>query len=83
MQLQKWEVIIQQIVAESTHDPRESIQKKVLREWRMKLDQEPHSLQIHQIDQIVRAVRDRLKKDSPPANNGPALEIFAFSKVQA
>ena len=62
MRLQDWEVTIQEIVDECNH-----VQKgadKVLTKWRAKLEQEPTLLQPFQIDEIVRAVRQRLGVNS-------------------
>ena len=52
--------IVQQIVEESNHEPKESGKSRVLMEWRAKLEKEPPHLQLHQIDEIVREVRRRL-----------------------
>jgi len=60
MKLQDWEASIQQMIADSNQQPRESGQSRVLMEWRAKLAQEPHLLQPFQIDEIVREVRRRL-----------------------
>jgi hypothetical protein len=60
MNLQAWEATIQQIAAESNHEPKESGKHRVLTAWRAKLEKEPNSLALFQIDQIVREVRKRL-----------------------
>lgn len=60
MRLKDWEITIQQMIAESNHEPKESDKQKSLRDWRAKLAQEPHLLQPFQIDQLVREVRKRL-----------------------
>ena len=60
MNLNAWETTIQQIVSESSSEPRESGKQKILSAWRVKLDKEPTSLLPFQIDEIVRAVRGRL-----------------------
>ena len=60
MKLNDWDVIIQQMVTESVHEPRESGKQKNLMGWRTKLEQEPHRLKPFQIDEIVRQVRKRL-----------------------
>jgi hypothetical protein len=58
--LNAWEATIQQIVAESNHEPKEAGKQKVLTNWRAKLEKEPTSLRPFQIDEIVREVRKRL-----------------------
>ena len=60
MKLQKWEEIIQQIISESNHEPKESGKYRVLMEWRAKLAKDPHLMQLFQIDEIVREVQRRL-----------------------
>ena len=60
MAVKKWEEIIQQIVVESNHEPKESGKQRLLVGWRAKLEQEPPHLPPHQIDEIVREVRRRL-----------------------
>ncbi|MDA0835641.1 MAG: hypothetical protein O2955_14445 [Planctomycetota bacterium] len=60
MSLKKWETIIQQIIDESNHEPKESGKQRLLVEWRAKLEKEPPHLPLHQIDEIVREVRQRL-----------------------
>ena len=65
MNLQTWEATIQQIAAESNHEPKESGKHKVLTAWRAKLEKEPTSLPPFRIDEIVREVRKRLTKASP------------------
>ena len=60
MSLKKWETIIQQIIDESNHEPNESGKQRLLVEWRAKLEKEPPHLPLHQIDEIVREVRQRL-----------------------
>jgi len=59
MNLKAWEATIQQIVAESNHEPREANKQRILSAWRAKLEKEPTSLLPFQIDQIVREVRTR------------------------
>lgn len=56
----KWTEIIQLIVRDSNHEPKESGKHKVLMDWRAKLAKEPHFLQLYQIDEIVREVRRSL-----------------------
>ena len=58
MDVQEWEVTIQEIVDECNHDQKGA--GKVLIAWRAKLEQKPTRLQPFQIDEIVRAVRLRL-----------------------
>jgi hypothetical protein len=60
MNLSVWEPTIQQIVAESSCEPKESGKQRILTSWRVRLEQEPTSLLPFQIDEIVRAVRGRL-----------------------
>ena len=60
VRIKDWEVTIQQMIVESNHESKESGKQKGLRDWRVKLAQEPHLLQPFQIDQIVREVRKRL-----------------------
>jgi hypothetical protein len=64
MNLRDWEPTISQIVRETSHEPKESGQHKVLAAWRAKLKEEPTSLPVFQIDEIVREVRKRLTKVS-------------------
>ena len=59
MRLQEWEVTIQEIIDECNHEEKGA--DKVLMEWRAKLEKEPTLLRPFQIDEIVRAVRDRLE----------------------
>ena len=62
MQLKEREAIIQKIVEESNQASKEAGKQRVLVEWRAKLEKEPILLSLHQIDEIVRAVRERLIK---------------------
>jgi hypothetical protein len=55
------ETIIQQIVDQSNHEPREAGKRRLLKGWRAKLEKEPPQLSLHQIDEIVREVRRRLE----------------------
>ena len=64
MQLKEREAIIQKIVEESNQASKEAGKRRVLVEWRAKLEKEPILLPLHQIDEIVRAVRERLIKPS-------------------
>jgi len=61
MQLKDREAIIQKIVEESNQASKEAGKQRVLVEWRAKLEKEPTLFTLHQIDEIVRAVRERLK----------------------
>jgi hypothetical protein len=56
----EWEAIIQKIVDESNHEPKEVGKHRLLVQWRAKLEKEPPHLPLHHIDQIVREVRRRL-----------------------
>ncbi len=60
--LKEWEVTIQDIIDECNHEQKGT--DKVLMEWRAKLEKEPILLKPFQIDEIVRAVRDRLSNAS-------------------
>lgn len=60
MNLHAWAATIQQIVADSNHEPKEADQQRILFAWRTKLEKEPTSLLPFQIDQIVREVRKQL-----------------------
>ena len=64
MQLKEREAIIQKIVEESNQASKEAGKQRVLVEWRAKLEKEPILFTPHQIDEIVRAVRERLIKAS-------------------
>lgn len=59
MNRNSWEVIIQEILEKFSRQTKEPGQYRVLVEWRAKLAQEPHFLQPHQVDEIVREVRKR------------------------
>jgi hypothetical protein len=60
MDLTNWEATIQQFVDESNQQPTEGGKHKVLIAWRAKLEEEPTSLPLYEIDKIVREVRKRL-----------------------
>lgn len=60
MVLKKWEAIVQQIVNESNLEPKEAGKQRLLVGWRAKLEKEPPHVPLHQIDEIVREVRQRL-----------------------
>ena len=64
MQIKDREAIIQKIVEESNQATKEAGKQRVLVEWRAKLEKEPFHLKLHQIAEIVRAVRERLIKAS-------------------
>ena len=59
MRLEEWEETIQTIIDECNQEQERA--DRVLMEWRAKLEKEPTLLRPFQIDEIVRAVRDRLK----------------------
>ncbi len=59
MILKEWEPIIQQFVDQSNHELKDAGKRRVLVEWRAKLNTEPFHLPPHQIDEIVREVRRR------------------------
>lgn len=69
MPLKKWETIIQQIVDDSNHEPKEAGNQRLLVGWLAKLEKEPPHLRLHQIDEIVREVRRRLTPGSNSAGN--------------
>jgi len=80
MKLRDWEPTVRQITEESNQEPKESGKSKVLMTWRAKLAQEPHLLQLYEIDEIVRAVRKRLTSDSTqPSSPSPAPLTLAAS----
>ena len=60
MDINQWEPIIQKIVDESHHELNAARKRKLLTEWRRKLEKEPTRLRPFQIDEIVREVRQRL-----------------------
>lgn len=60
MNLKAWEATIQQIADESNHERKETGKYRILIAWRRKLEREPNTLSLHQIDEIVREVRKRL-----------------------
>jgi hypothetical protein len=60
MNLKDWDATIKQIMAEIDQEPSKSRKHKVLFAWRVRLEEEPTSLQPFQIDEIVREVRKRL-----------------------
>ncbi len=64
MQPKECEAIIQKIIEESNQASKEAGKHRVLVEWRAKLEKEPFLLKLHQIDEIVRAVRERFIKAS-------------------
>jgi hypothetical protein len=64
MNLHAWEATIQQIAAESNHEPKESGKHRVLTAWRTKLEKGQNAMPLFQIDEIVREVRKRLTKVS-------------------
>ena len=58
--LDDWEATIEGIVNEMNQSP-QSGKRKVLTNWRERLEEKPTRLQPFQIDMIVREVRSRLK----------------------
>ena len=60
MAVKEREAIIQKIVEETNHEPKEAGKHRVLVEWRARLEKEPPQLAPYQIDEIVREVRQRL-----------------------
>ena len=58
LRLEEWEVTIQNITDECNHEKKKTT--AILKEWRAKLEKEPTLLKPFQIDEIMRAVRDRL-----------------------
>lgn len=64
MQRKEREAIIQRIVEEFNRASKEAGKQRVLVEWRAKLEKEPILLSLHQIDEIVRAARERFIKAS-------------------
>ena len=62
MDLQKWEVTIQEIVRECNHVQNEMSDDRIFMKWRAKLEKEPTLLEPFQIDEIIREVRQRLSK---------------------
>ena len=59
MNLQVWEPTIQMALDAFLSAPNEPGKQRVLKEWRAKIEREPHKLQAFQIDEIVREVRRR------------------------
>ena len=62
MRLEEWEVTMQTMVDECNQE--QMRMNNVLMEWRVKLEKEPTLLKPFEIDQIVRAVRQRLSNAS-------------------
>ena len=62
MRLEEWEVTMQTMVDECNQE--QTKLDRVLKEWRVKLEKEPTLLKPFEIDQIVRAVRQRLSNAS-------------------
>ncbi len=81
MKLKDWEVTIQQMIAEFNFEPKESGKQRILMGWREKLAKGPHLLQLFQIDEIVREVRNRLKSGSqqPSSNSQTSLATATSS----
>jgi hypothetical protein len=73
MKLPGCEATIQQMLEGFHLEPKESGKHKLLMDWRAKLAKEPHNLQLFQIDEIVRELRNRLKSNSAqPHQPAPA-----------
>lgn len=62
MRLQDWEGTVLAIIAECGY--KENRVDRILMAWRAKLEKEPTLLRPHQIDEIIREVRQRLKNPS-------------------
>ena len=62
LRLEEWEVTIQKMIDECNHHQKRP--DGILKEWRVKLEKEPTLLKPSQIDEIIRAVRDRLNNAS-------------------
>ena len=62
LRLEEWEATIQKMVDECNHSQKRP--DGILMEWRVKLEKEPTLLKPSQIDEIVRAARDRLNNAS-------------------
>ena len=62
MRLVEWEVTIQKMVDECNQEQERA--DRVLVKWRAKLEKEPTLLRPFEIDEIVRAVRQRLGTES-------------------
>ena len=60
MRVQDWEATIQKIFDELNHDQKDAGRRRVVTDWRAKLENAPILLQPFQIDQIMREVRRRL-----------------------
>ena len=65
MNLHAWESTIQQIADDLSLAPQEPIQQRIIKGWRAKLKEEPASLPLFQIDEIVRQARKRMTVASP------------------
>ena len=75
MKMKDWEVTILRIIEESNLEPKESGKQKILMSWREKLAKDPHSLQLFQIDEIVREVRNRLKSGLQQSLNASSVTV--------
>lgn len=84
MKPQRWNEIVQLIVRDSNHEPKESGKHKALMDWRVKLEKEPYLLQLYQIDEIVREVRGHLLDVRPHQSNvSSAQRTAAASAIPA
>ena len=81
MQLKEREAIIQKIVEESNQASKEAGKQRVLVEWRAKLEKEPILFTLYQIDEIVRAVRERLRKSSRRSSKPPTCVSSESSRT--
>ena len=62
LRLEEWEETIQKMIDECNHSQKRP--DGILKEWRVKLEKEPTLLKPSQIDEIIRAVRDRLSNSN-------------------
>ena len=62
MRLQDWEGTVHEIIVECGQEQNKT--DRILLAWRAKLEKEPTLLHPHQIDEIIREVRQRLKNPS-------------------
>lgn len=65
MNLHAWEPTIQQFADDLSLAPLEATQQRIIKHWRAKLKEEPASLPLFQIDEIVRQARKRMTVASP------------------
>jgi coproporphyrinogen III oxidase-like Fe-S oxidoreductase len=60
MRLQDWDVTVQNIIDELNHERKQAGKRRIVTQWRVRLEGEPILLQPYQIDQIMREVSRRL-----------------------